>query len=1198
MKKIIFSALLCLGLINFSANANKYSLKLKSGTVTLDQQDQSKNLSKFSEKHQTKYAIIQFFEIPTQKDKNQLKSNGIELLEYLPNNSFISFIDQVSKLPLSELNIRAAVPFLPKYKFSKALNNDNDMPIWADAGNGQVKLMIEPHLNIGKEAFSAFLSEKQLELLNEDPSGSFYEISIAKEKIEEFANFEVVKYLDYIPAPPEKEDLRARGLHRSNMLDSDHPMGRKYNGDGVSLAIADDGTIGPHIDIKGRVTQLTNVDNGGTHGDMTSGIAIGAGNLNPIVTGTATAASLFYYFINGYPHIANAVTNLNTRGVVVTSTSFSEGCNAGYISTTRTVDQQTRQNPELLHVFSAGNSAGSTCGSNAYGAGIPWGTITGGRKQGKAAIAVANVDYTGVLDGSSSRGPAADGRIKPDISAHGRSQLSTAPNNTFQFGGGTSASAPSIAGVAVQLYHGYRELNNGNDPESALIKSAMLNSARDVGNKGPDFTFGWGIVNAHRAIKIIEENRFLDSTISQGDTNSHSISISNDLEELRLMVYWTDFEASTIAATALVNNLDIKVVTPSNDTIFPWLLDHRPIASNLNTAAGRGIDSVNNVEQVAIDSAVAGTYKVIVNGTSVPQGPQKYFLSWETKSDEIEVTYPYGGESFIPGQTETIRWDATGDQGGFLLDFSVDSGSTWSSIGGFAASGSARHRDWVVPNNISGDALVRVRRVTSGGTPVNGDTSDFTFNIMEVTSNISETFVCFDSIGIQWDSIPGATSYTIYKLGDKFMDSIGTSNTTSFVLDSIDKNDDIWVAIQGTANDLKGRRSNAFQLSKIISDCPFEYDLSLDSMISPNDDYMIGCNLSKIAVKVQITNFGDSSFSNVPLDYTVNGVTFRDTLKNTLQADSSITFTFKDSITLVSNSFNTFSLNSSLPLDENFENDFINNNFRVLPGNTGNIPDTMNFDQLNACSTQGNCGVTICNLGNKWTNLTNGTFDDVDLRINSGGTGSQTTGPFSDLSGSGNYLYFEATSCFENTADVISPCYDLSNVVQPELEFFYHMNGLDMGTLSVDIFQEGNWDKGVALFSGTQGNIWRRQRVDLSKYDGKTITIRFRATSGSGFRSDMAIDGIRITGQPVGLEEPPQVESGFSIFPNPSKGLVNIELNQTANQDILIYDLNGRIVKRIRPTAITFSMDLSSLEKGIYFIALEDNSIKEKLVLF
>ena len=68
-----------------------------------------------------------------------------------------------------------------------------------------------------------------------------------------------------------------------------------------------------------------------------------------------------------------------------------------------------------MQTFSAGNSNNQDCG---YGAGNQWGNITGGHKIGKNVIATANLNENDGIIGSSSRGPASDGRIKPHF-AHG-----------------------------------------------------------------------------------------------------------------------------------------------------------------------------------------------------------------------------------------------------------------------------------------------------------------------------------------------------------------------------------------------------------------------------------------------------------------------------------------------------------------------------------------------------------------------------------------------------------------------------------------------------------------------------------------------------------------------------------------------------------------------------------------------------------
>jgi subtilisin family serine protease len=156
------------------------------------------------------------------------------------------------------------------------------------------------------------------------------------------------------------------------------------------------------------------------------------------------------------------------------------------------VDRQIHTYSSYLHIFSAGNSNNNDCG---YGAGSRWGNITGGHKQAKNAIATANVNFEGEIVNSSSRGPATDGRIKPDIAANGASNYSLRPNNNYAPFGGTSGAAPCVAGVLAQLNHAFRD-QYGADAPSALLKASLLNGARDVGEPGPDFIYGFGLLDA------------------------------------------------------------------------------------------------------------------------------------------------------------------------------------------------------------------------------------------------------------------------------------------------------------------------------------------------------------------------------------------------------------------------------------------------------------------------------------------------------------------------------------------------------------------------------------------------------------------------------------------------------------------------------------------------------------------------------
>ena len=137
----------------------------------------------------------------------------------------------------------------------------------------------------------------------------------------------------------------------------------------------DDGDIGPHIDYTEDRTAAR--EQAREIMETTWLEPSRRRHLDPDGMGLAPGADLVY---SSYPANFTSVdqdyVNYNVR---ITTSSYSNGCNAGATSTTQQVDNDILQNPKLMHVFSAGNSA-SDCG---YGAGSGWGNITGGHKAGK-----------------------------------------------------------------------------------------------------------------------------------------------------------------------------------------------------------------------------------------------------------------------------------------------------------------------------------------------------------------------------------------------------------------------------------------------------------------------------------------------------------------------------------------------------------------------------------------------------------------------------------------------------------------------------------------------------------------------------------------------------------------------------------------------------------------------------------------------
>lgn len=188
---------------------------------------------------------------------------------------------------------------------------------------------------------------------------------------------------------------------------------------------------------------------------------------------------------------------------------------------------------------------------------------------------------------------------------------------------------------------------------------------------------------------------------------------------------------------------------------------------------------------------------------------------------------------------------------------------------------------------------------------------------------------------------------------------------------------------------------------------------------------------------------------------------------------------------------------------------------------------TFSYLESFASFTPGNGLNTVGTLQNNWVNDNN---DTHDWWVFDRSTTSVNTGPTNDHSASdANYMYVESSGNYSNeTAILNSPCYDLTGLVSPKFSFWYHMYGSTMGSLEVEIYFGGQWLSVMPIISGDQGNQWLFKEIDLTAYVGNIVKLRFKATTGSSFYSDIAIDDIE-------LKEPPANELSLkSVFsPNP-----------------------------------------------------------------
>lgn len=144
-----------------------------------------------------------------------------------------------------------------------------------------------------------------------------------------------------------------------------------------------------------------------------------------------------------------------------------------------------------------------------------------------------------------------------------------------------------------------------------------------------------------------------------------------------------------------------------------------------------------------------------------------------------------------------------------------------------------------------------------------------------------------------------------------------------------------------------------------------------------------------------------------------------------------------------------------------------------------------------------------------WQNVTG---DDLNWTLRSGGTPSNNTGPSGAAEGS-QYMYVEASSPNypSKTALLESICYDLRSVTSPVVSFSYHMLGGNMGSLALEASENGGAWTGIWSRSGSQGSNWLNATVNLTGFGSSdNVRLRFKATTGSGWQSDICIDNVQV----------------------------------------------------------------------------------------
>ena len=459
------------------------------------------------------------------------------------------------------------------------------------------------------------------------------------------------------------------------------------------LGIWDEGKIlATHVELTGRVTQKDNASSLANHATHVAGTMIATG-INSNAKGMAYGMTglVAYDFDNDFSEMFAEASNLilsnHSYGIIAGWNYNSSASNwefwgrAGenedykfgyYSDDAQLLDSIAFNAPNYLIVKAAGNNRAFTgpdegtkyyrfntnnqmvdagnrpagmSSNDAYGS-IAWDAnakniLTVGAVEGIPGGYNRKEDV--IMSSFSSWGPTDDGRIKPDLVADGVQVFSSnAISNTgYDARNGTSHSAPNATGSLLLLQEYWSKLKAGAFMRSATLKGLAIHNADEAGSfAGPDYKYGWGLLNVEKAAACItaaissnnastSEHLIYENILSNGQSFSTTIIASGKLP-LAATISWTDPKGTVETGNMLnnpvkklVNDLDIRI-TKGASIFLPWVLNPASPAFS----ASRGDNITDNVERINVDSTIPGeVYTIIVTHKgNLQRGQQAYSL--------------------------------------------------------------------------------------------------------------------------------------------------------------------------------------------------------------------------------------------------------------------------------------------------------------------------------------------------------------------------------------------------------------------------------------------------------------------------------------------------------------------------------------------------------------------------------------------
>lgn len=516
-----------------------------------------------------------------------------------------------------------------------------------------------------------------------------------------------------------------------------------------------------------------------------------------------------------------------------------------------------------------------------------------------------------VMSTFSSWGPTDDGRIKPDVVTNGVNVLSPigTANNAYDVYSGTSMATPSASGSLLLLQQYYSQLHGGTFMRSATLKGLVIHTADEAGpSAGPDYQFGWGLVNIAKAAEVIKANNtdhiIEEHVLNNGETFSLPVVASGN-GTISATISWTDVKGSVVAVSSALDNTtkklvnDLDIVIKKGATIYrPWTLS----ATVPSAAATRGNNSTDNVEKVELTDVVPGeTYTIeVTHKGTLDRNAQAFSL----------IASGIGGQAYCTSAasgTAGARIDSVSF--GTLRNKNAAGCTDYSNFTNLVASVQAAQTIPLFVRINNCDASTG-SRIVKAFIDINND-GDF--------SDAGETIATSPVINGSGDFSTNITLPTGLKTGN--------STILRIVMEAT-----------GTASSVTPCGSYAegeTQDYRLLVSSPAS-DVGVVELVSPASN---DCPSGEQYITVRIRNFGSGNKSDIPVSVVVKEgastvASYNATFKGSIIAGEDALFTFPSSFNAQASSTYTFTSKTALLNDQDPANDQL----VAIVGITANSP--------------------------------------------------------------------------------------------------------------------------------------------------------------------------------------------------------------------------------------------------------------------